>query len=207
MGLTATDSGGGSFEKIPEGTHIARCVQVVDLGTQYSTYYEKSSHKVMIGWEIPAVHHEYQGEVKPALIWNRYTVSLHENSNLRKDLEAWRGRQFTDAELAGFDVETVAGVECMLSVIHDPGGKYVNVGSVMAMPKGTVCPDQVNPTVIFNLDNWNQEVFDTFSDNLKNTINKSEEIAGPREAPQRHPATESQLPPHGEHPPDDEVPF
>ena len=33
-----------------------------------------------------------------------YKNSLHEKAGLRKDLEAWRGRRFTDAELAGFDL-------------------------------------------------------------------------------------------------------
>ena len=39
---------------------------------------------------------------KPFLVRRRYTASLHEKSALRKDLESWRGRAFTNVELDGF---------------------------------------------------------------------------------------------------------
>ena len=56
MGLIAKDSGGGDFERAPEGTHLARCYQIIDLGTQHSEYYGKSSRKVLIGWELSDEH-------------------------------------------------------------------------------------------------------------------------------------------------------
>ena len=34
-----------------------------------------------------------------------YTLCLHERAALRKDLESWRGRKFTEQELDGFDLE------------------------------------------------------------------------------------------------------
>src|SRR6185369_175718 len=60
-------------------------------------------------------------------------------AKLRKDLEAWRGRIFTFDELAGFDLESVIDVPCLLSVVHrqgSKGGKFANVGAVMKLPKG-----------------------------------------------------------------------
>ncbi len=57
---------------------------------------------------------------------------------MRKDLESWRGRKFTQQELQGFDVETIIGVPCLLNIIQeDKGGEtYANVASIMRLPKG-----------------------------------------------------------------------
>src|SRR5208337_1405024 len=67
----------------------------------------------------------------------RYTLSLHEKAALRKDLESWRGRTFTEEELKGFDVENVLDVPCLLNVIHNgtSGTVYANVSGIMKLPK------------------------------------------------------------------------
>ena len=42
MGLISKGTGGGSdFEPVPAGTHIARCVSVVDLGFQETPWGSK----------------------------------------------------------------------------------------------------------------------------------------------------------------------
>ena len=56
---------------------------------------------------------------KPFLISRRYSLSLHEKSSLRRDLESWRGRAFTQEELRGFDLEVLIGVGCLVSVVHE----------------------------------------------------------------------------------------
>jgi len=172
MGLTAKSSSGG-FTPAPEGTHIARCVQVIDLGTQWSEFYQKSSHKILIGWEIPGELNE-GGE--PFLIWNRYTLSLHDNSTLRAHLEAWRGK-FTKKELVEFDLTQVLDTGCMVCINHQEnnGSTYANVQSIVSIPSGMELPDRVHDLVIFDIDTPNEEVFNSFSDNLKQTINNSEE--------------------------------
>ena len=37
MSLTVKATGGGDFELTPEGAYIARCIKVIDLGTQTTT--------------------------------------------------------------------------------------------------------------------------------------------------------------------------
>ena len=39
-----------------------------------------------------------------------YTRSMHERSALRRDLEDWRGRRFTEQEARAFDLEKVVGI-------------------------------------------------------------------------------------------------
>ena len=129
---------GGSFELAPEGTHSAVCVDVVDLGDLTVVYggKEKTQHKVKIVWQID----EARKDGKPFQVNKRYTCSLHEKANLRKDLESWRGRGFTDEECAGFDIEALVGVSCMLNLIHNKGSKgdtFANVSGVMKLPRNT----------------------------------------------------------------------
>ena len=103
MGLMAKDKGGGDFTPIPEDLHLAVCYGIWDLGTQFSEKWEKSIHKVVIVWEIPGCRGEFErdGHIKdlPRAISKRFTLSLHKKSDLRKDLESWRGKKFTDEEL------------------------------------------------------------------------------------------------------------
>jgi hypothetical protein len=101
---------------IDEGTHFARCVWVVDLGTQATDFGPK--RKVLIGWELPQITRTYDGQAEPAIVSKFFTACLSEKSNLRRDLELWRGRAFAPAELAGFDLRKLLGVTCLLTICH-----------------------------------------------------------------------------------------
>ena len=50
MSLTVNGSSASSIEPIAEGTHLAVCSMLIDLGMQYSEQYKNSSRKVLIGW-------------------------------------------------------------------------------------------------------------------------------------------------------------
>ena len=54
MGLKASDSGGGNFRPVPPGSYVARCISVIDLGTQVSNgkFGEKAAHKARLSWEV-----------------------------------------------------------------------------------------------------------------------------------------------------------
>jgi hypothetical protein len=173
MSLVASDKG-ANFTPAPEGSHVAICCRVIDLGTQFSEYYNKAQHKVLIGWELP---NERQEDGSPFMVSRRYTLSLSKNSSLRADLEAWRGRAFSPDELKAFDLKNLLGKPCMVNVQHDDrdGQKYANVEAVMALPKGTTVPASTNKPVYFDVENFDKAVFDGFSDNLKKTIENSEE--------------------------------
>jgi len=131
---------GGSFTPAPAGTHAAVCCDVVDLGEVEVTYQGKTQrkHKVVICWQID----ESMDSGKPFLVRRRYTLSLHEKATLRRDLESWRGRAFTNTELEAFDVENLLSVGCLINVIHEVrnGSTYANVASIMRLPKGMQAP-------------------------------------------------------------------
>jgi len=173
------DSGGGDFEQPPIGTHVARCVKMIDIGTQQGEYQGKATYRrqVIIGWELPSeLMQEGDAAGKPFVVSKFYTASLGEKANLRADLRNWRGRDFTDEELAGFDAKNILGKPCMLSLTENDKGK-ARVTGVMALPKGTAVPEQIIPTLFFSLEpqDFKPEVFEALSEGYKKMIRVSPE--------------------------------
>lgn len=165
MAIMATDSGGGGdFKPVPAGNHRAVCSMVVDLGNQRiqsQQYGESIKHQVYVAWELPDEEIEWTDKdgaphKGPMRIGKSYTVSLHENANLRADLENWRGRPFTEEEKAGFDITNLAGVPALVNVTHKTGGNgktYANVTAVAPLPKGMEKPTCSDTPLIYDADN------------------------------------------------------
>ena len=159
--MIAKDSGGGQdFDPIAAGNHHAICYGLWDLGHQYAEKWDKWTHKIIIGWEIPGerIELEKDGEMKnlPRVISNSYTLSLHEKAWLRIHLRAWRGREFTLQELDGFQLKNILGVNCLINIIHEPSkdGKktYANVGSISPLMQGMDKKTPENPIQYFSME-------------------------------------------------------
>lgn len=140
-------SAGPTFVPAPDGPHNAVCCDLINLGLQKSEWQGKvkEQHKIRILWEIEDV--DAQG--KRFVVGRTFTKSLHENSSLRAFLESWRGRAFTEAELAGFNLTNLLGIPAFLQIKHvDKNGKtYANVDTIMRVPKGMAILD-VSPTYV-----------------------------------------------------------
>ena len=180
MAITASTKATFKKELIPSGSHVARCYSMVHIGTETFEYLgeKKSSNKVRLTFEIPGekrVFKEENGE-QPMSISKEYTLSLHEKSNLRKDLETWRGKKFTEKELSSFDVTNLIGVECMLSIVHSSnnGKEYANINGISRVPKGLECEKQINDSFEFNFDSCFDK-FDSLPDFLKDKIKATPE--------------------------------
>lgn len=170
------------FELPPAGTHMAVCYRVIDLGTQDSSYngQAKRQHKILISWELPD---EKMADGRPFTISQRYTWSMSEKAALRRDLESWRGKPFSDADFGdhGFDIRNILGVGCLLNIVHNPKGEktYANIASIAKLMKGMAAPHLTNPQAYLwiNTERWAPNVFQNLSDNLKGVIMKSPEYA------------------------------
>lgn len=169
------------FEQCPAGNHLAICCRVIDLGTQETTYMgqPKRQRKVYIEWQTP---HERTIDDAPHIAGKRYTLSSSERSNLRQDLESWRGRRFKDSDFEGdnaFDLSSILGAHCLITVITSErdGKRYADVKTVAAIPKGTERPPIEGPTTYLSLepDSFEPEVFAGLSDRLRQTIAESPE--------------------------------
>lgn len=179
---------GGNFERCPPGMHLARCYRIMDLGTQKSEYMGQTKylHKIMIGWELHGVDDSGKPlkmiDGRPFAIFKNYTLSWSEKANLRLDLQSWRGKPFSQEEMRKFDLKNVLGAWCMLNVIErqgQNGNTYSNVDSVSPVPtiiKQNGLPNPVNKNEMFNLQEPDWVLFETFSDNLKQKIINSPEF-------------------------------
>ena len=177
MSLTATDKGGsGKIEILPEDTYSAVCYEVIDLGLQYNQTFGNVSRKVLIGWELPDVTVEIDGLQQPRVFSKQYTMSLNEKATLRKDLVSWRGKQFTDEELEGFDLGKLIGVPCLLQIVHTEknGRKYANLASVTKIPKAIPRPRGALEPILFDLDESPMEKMDMMPGWISDKIKESE---------------------------------
>ena len=189
MALIAKESGGGGgeFTPVPQGMHLARCYRVIDLGTQESSYLGTVKHlpKVMVLFEVHGEDDSGNPIVtakgEPMSISKNFTLSLGEMATLRKDLQTWRGREFTAEELRGFELKNVLGAWAMISVIKAMGAngkEYTNIAAILSVPpaiKKTGMPDGHNELKMFSIDEPDMVLFDSFSNGLREKIQKSPE--------------------------------
>ena len=179
MTFTIKDTGGGGdWTPIDAGVYHGICYSVVDLGTQFSQLYGVEQKKLWICWELPEERIEVEGENKPRVISNFYTQSLHEKSNLRGHLESWRGRAFTEKELAGFDISKLFGVNCQINVIHktnQKGQTKAVIGSIMPLSKSMKKLDSENNYVYYSMEEHGLNIPDAVPDGIKAMVMKSKE--------------------------------
>jgi hypothetical protein len=178
---------GGGFDPCPTGIHLANCYRIIDLGTQKIEYMGQSKfqHKVMFAWELHITddngNQVKMNDGRPFSIFKNYTLSWSDKSNLRQDLQSWRGKPFTQEELNRFDLKNVLGAWGMVNVIERQGqnGKtYANVSGITPVPsmiRQQGLPQRVNKLELFTLSNPDMEMFNSFSDNLKQKISSSPE--------------------------------
>jgi hypothetical protein len=177
MGRYANDSGGSGFPQAPVGTHVARCIKIIDIGTQEGEYQGKKTkrNQIIVSWELPTELVEYEGEQVPVTVNRFYTNSLGEKANLRHDLESWRGRALTPEEISRFDLENIVGKPCLLTIVGGENNK-TKVSNVSGLPKGMTCPPQFNESFTFWLDDFDQEKFAGLREGLQKMIKASEEF-------------------------------
>lgn len=198
-GIIAEDKG-GSFELVPAGNHVARCYSMIEIGTIHDETFNVSRRIVRISWELPnekKVFDKDKGE-QPFSIHKKYTISMNEKSNLRKDLESWRGKGFTEAESKAFDITKLIGVPCMLNVIHktnNKGNQYAAIGSISPIPKGMECPAQINGSFILSYADWDMNKFQGLPDWIRKEMEETPEfqamLSGGTEVPTDDRGTDS----------------
>lgn len=178
MSLKVSENGGGNnIPILEEGSYAAVCYMLVDIGLQHNERYNNSSRKIIIGWEIAGEYVDVDGEKKPRVFSARYTASLNEKAILRRDLAAWRGREFTEAELSEFNLRNIVGAPCLIQIIHKEGnnGKtYANLASIMKLPKGMPSPKLTLDPVIYDIDESPIQEVDNLPEWIANAVKSSE---------------------------------
>jgi hypothetical protein len=105
-------------------------------GHAYDEVNKKWKELIYVGFELA----EKMTDGKPFMVSKRYTRSMHEKAILRKDLAAWRGRDFTADELKGFDLSMIIGKNCLLNLVENKseatGKTYTNIAGITPPIKG-----------------------------------------------------------------------
>lgn len=212
MPIKINNKGGSDLPPIPADTHQAVCYGVVDIGThQPSNPAHKPTRKLVILFELPFERADFgeKGNL-PRGISCTLTQSLSDNAILRKFLKSWRGRDFTEEELKGFDPKVLIGQNCNLAVTNNVKGDktFANIDMTLPLRKekrvnnvvveaAQTKVKQENPSLYFSLDEVDLQSI-KFPDNMPKWIQQkisfSREVVeanggeAPQAAPQDDPA-------------------
>lgn len=185
--IKANSKGGKDFDPVPAGVHMAICTQVIDLGFQES-FNKKYAPKrqVYIKFEIPDVQVEWEkkGEkhTGPATIGRKFGLSISEKSHLRPFLVGWRGKDFTKEEEDGFEITSIIGKLCQLSVAHEQSkdGKkvYASISGAFSLiqlqkdelKKNPAKAKPSSPLLVYSPEAHDQKIFEQLPEWLQKMI-------------------------------------
>jgi len=167
---------------ISEGTHPARVIGFIHMGTAEDTYMgeKKVFNKIRLTWEFPEETKVFkEGEdAKPLVHSQEYTFSMSKKSNLRPIVEGIIGTTLSDEEAYGFNFASLLNIPCLVSIKHgksQSGALYAKVGSTSKLMKGQVVKNAFNPITILTFQKWNEEHFQSLPSFIKEKIAKSDE--------------------------------
>ena len=160
---------------VEAGVYMAVCIGVIDLGEQYSEKFKNYSNKCMIVWELPGETIEIDGEQKPRQLSKEFAFSGSSKSNLRKFIESWNGKSYADEEFMEFDLFDQIGKPCQLNVVLNETKEYANVDNLMPIPRGFPAPTTDTEHIKWDMESWDDSVFDKIPEWIQEKIKKSTE--------------------------------
>jgi len=158
---------------VEPGVYFAVCVGVIDLGEQYSEKFKNYSNRVQFVWELPSETIEVDGKQEPKQLSKEFAIATKKNSVLRTFISSWNSKAYTDEEFQEVELFEQIGKACQLNVVLSESGEYSNVDSVMPIPKGFPAPESSTPPILWDMDNWNDEVFKALPEWVQDKIKKS----------------------------------
>jgi hypothetical protein len=155
--------GGGNYTPCPQGSYAGRCSMVVDLGWHLEEYMGKPkkypTKKIRIGFETPTQLHTFIEEKgpEPFMVSKKWTNTDAPKGTFVPALNLWRGKNFTPEAWEKFQISDLLGAPALITIIHKPSAKdatkiYANLASIIALPKGMVCPPAIMKPILFSVD-------------------------------------------------------
>lgn len=180
MGLKAPSGNNTSRQIAPEGAFLARCYQIVDLGTTMQTgQFPGKKRKVQFIFELPTETHVFEegGDEKPFYARSIYNLSMNEKAVLRRDIESWAGKKMSNEIAGNFDIFTLLGKPCMVNLTHVTKGDmtYANIIGISPVPKGLVCPPSFNSPLCYNTEEHDDVIFAQLPEFIQDKIKMSDE--------------------------------
>jgi hypothetical protein len=168
----------GNFQIAPEGTHLALCNAIIDLGMQPgSQMYPAAKHQVYLRFEIPGETVSYESDGKevtgPIVVGATFTASMGKKAKLRQFIEGWFAKGFPSDEAASdFDLTVLLGKAGLLTITHNQSGDrtYANVKSAAPLIKGMEKPALHNKPIAFFIEQWDDKEFSKVPEWLQKKI-------------------------------------
>ena len=158
---------------VEPGVYMAVCVGVVDLGEQYSEVYKNYANKVKFVWALPSETIEIDGKTEERQLSREFSIATKKTGKLRTFLSGWNSKNYTDEEFMELDLFEQVGKPCQLNVVLNDTGEYANVESVIPMPKGFPAPTTATPFFTWDMDAWDDAVFEKLPAWTQDQIKKS----------------------------------
>ena len=155
------------------GVYMGICMGVIDLGEQYSELFKKYSNKIQFVFEFPTETVEVDGKQEPRQLSKEFTISASKKASLRSFLSAWNGKNYSDEEFAEVELFDQLGKACMVNVVLSENGEYSNIESVMPLIKGMPVPESHTAHIKWDMDAWDDEVFQKLPEWVQEKIKKS----------------------------------
>ena len=134
------------------GTYQGRLIGIAELGLQETTYKEEKK----IQKQVSFLFNVYKNNnSKPVVLGKTYTMSMRENSNLRKAIMAIRGKDFTKEELKDWDLVQLLNKPCLITVglYEKKGFKSLSITQVSMSMKDSQTPEATQEKIYFDMDN------------------------------------------------------
>jgi len=162
-----------SFEQIPEGIYLARCVRVIELGDQASELYPDPKPKAQIVLSIPAHTVTVNGEEKQSFISNLYgiTMSSSDRSTMKQYTRA------LDPKGQATSINYFLDQPCQVTVKHNQKGRAV-IDSIAPVVPGTEVPAVDTPLLYFSQVNPDPEVWAQVPEITKQIIKEAVSYPG-----------------------------
>lgn len=166
----------------PEGTHVARLVRLLHIGTIPEEYMgeQKEMNKVDFSFELLDETHVFKDgeEPKPFVVSKEFTLSMGEKANLRKFVEGMVGKSLGVDEANEFNVESMLGKACLITVKHKTSKKgsiYTDISTASPLMKGQVAKEAFNAPKLLTFTSWDAVYFDSLPEFIKDKIVSSKE--------------------------------
>lgn len=172
--------------QVAPGTHVATLYRIMNLGTRFQMFEGKTKEYpdkvIRFTFEFPDSLHTFknaEGEEKelPLVIDKELNLTMGPKSKLRPLVEGIIGVQLKDEEAYSFDIESLLGKSCLVTVAQkeSKGTMYANIISTAPLMKGMVPPKQVNPSTVFDINTCTKEDYEALPEFLKEKVNVSDE--------------------------------
>jgi CO dehydrogenase/acetyl-CoA synthase delta subunit len=174
------------FELAPKGTHIARVYKLINLGTLKTEWQgkEKDTKKIRLYFELPTEEKVYTNkegiEIKDVhTISAEYTLSMGDRAKLKPIVEGIIGTSLQEDEAYNFDVESLVGMTCLITIKHektkDGSREYSVIASTASLMKGMTAPEPVKKAEIIDVNTITDEQLAELHEKIQEKITSSKE--------------------------------